>query len=73
MLAPALRADRSAARADSIRRRGRVCDGGRQRGEHRLQAKRLDAQRRTLAQSAPVTCHMWQASKLLPSRKYPQP
>ncbi len=39
------------------------------RGTHTLQARVVDAQGNTLAQSDPVSFHMWQASKLFPGRK----
>lgn len=42
---------------------------GVERGTHTLQAQVIDARGVTLATSAPVTFHMWQASRLFPGRK----
>jgi hypothetical protein len=39
------------------------------RGTHTLQAQVVGASGATLAASQPVTFHMWQASRLFPSRK----
>ncbi|HKI63140.1 MAG TPA: hypothetical protein VKA16_00795 [Burkholderiales bacterium] len=39
------------------------------RGSHVLQAVLADAEGKRLAASTPVTFHMWQASRLFPSRK----
>jgi hypothetical protein len=39
------------------------------RGTHALQARLVDAQGDVLAQSGEVTFHMWQASRLFPTRK----
>jgi hypothetical protein len=45
---------------------------GIERGTHTLEAQVVDANGATLAASQPVTFHMWQASRLFPSRK-PKP
>lgn len=42
---------------------------GIERGTHVLQARVLGRDGKTIARSEPVTFHMWQASKLFPSRK----
>jgi hypothetical protein len=42
---------------------------GIERGTHTLQAQVVGAGGATLAASPPVTFHMWQASRLFPSRK----
>ena len=42
---------------------------GIERGSHTLKAVLLDAGDRRIAASAAVTFHMWQASRLFPSRK----
>ncbi|MGE5338948.1 MAG: hypothetical protein ACM3PU_14045 [Gemmatimonadota bacterium] len=49
--------------------RSRLHLSGVVRGTHTLQARLVDAQGSVLAQSEPVTFHMWQASKLFPGRK----
>jgi hypothetical protein len=49
-------------------RRGTFALSGIDRGEHRLQAQLLDADDRVVAESAPVTFYMWQASSQFPSR-----
>jgi hypothetical protein len=45
---------------------------GVERGTHTLEAQVVDASGATLAASQPITFHMWQASRLFPSRK-PKP
>jgi hypothetical protein len=42
---------------------------GVERGEHRLQVASVDGEGRPLARTAPVTFHMWQASRLFPNRQ----
>jgi hypothetical protein len=42
---------------------------GIERGTHTLQIELVDRDGKTLAASAPVTFHMWQASALFPARK----
>lgn len=51
--------------------RTRIRLTGVDRGTHLLQAKLLDADGNTLAQSDVVTFYMWHASKLFPDRKKP--
>ena len=42
---------------------------GVERGTHTLQVQQLDGSGSVLAESKPVTFHMWQASRLFPGRK----
>lgn len=42
---------------------------GIERGTHTLQVQLVDRDGKTVAASAPVTFHMWQASALFPARK----